>query len=474
MILRLPPAPSHALQVARQELAQTPGLPLANYLPEEHLRPILDAADVRFRERVFTPAVTLWTFVGQVLDADHSCRQAVARVNAWRVAVGLPPCSVDTSAYCKARGRLPEAVLHELVRHTGGALAAQAAPSWLWKGRSVKVVDGTGLSMPDTAANQRAYPQPAEMKAGLGFPLLRLVAIFSLDNGAVLDAAVGPFQGKKTGEVSLFRTIDHAVKRGDVLVADRLYATFWDVARARQRGIDLVMRLHAGRAAVRFRGRGHSKANRRVWWHKPQRPSWMSEEEYATYPKKFRLRAVRVDVRQRGFRTRQLVLITTLLDATLTSLAELAALYRRRWQVEIDLRSIKITMKMDVLRGKTPALVRKEVWAHLLGYNLLRAVMAQAAEAVGVRPETLSFAGALQSFNAFVPYLLTARTVEERARLLLALGQAIASHRVGGRPDRIEPRAVKRRPKKFPRLKEPRAQARQRLKNGAKRAGKKR
>jgi Transposase DDE domain len=459
---------------ACRPLTRRPGLPFAEYLPAEPIHQAVRDAGGVFRERIFTPAVTLWTFLSQVLDPDHSCRQAVARLLAWRTAVGLPPCAADNSAYCKARGRLPEEALADLTRQAGRQVMEQAEGPWLWKGRRVKVADGTGLSMPDTPENQAAYPQPKKVRPGLGFPLLRLVVVFSLAVGTALDAAMGRFQGKGSGELSLFRSIDHVLEPGDVLLADRLFSDFWDVARARARGVDVVMRMHAGRAKVWFRGRGHSTANRRVWWRKPPRPSWMSDEEYQALPEWLRLRAVRVDVRRRGFRTRRLVLVTTLLDADAVTLEDLADLYRRRWQAELYLRSLKTTLGMDILRGKSPAMVRKEVWAHLLVYNVVRALMAQAARAAGVRPDEVSFAGALQTVNAFLPNLRSAPTAEEAARLCAALLAAIAEHRVGNRPDRYEPRAVKRRPKNFPRLKEPRADARRRLLKGAKRAGKKR
>jgi hypothetical protein len=443
-------------------------------LPAEQVHRAFRDAGAVFRERIFTPAVTLWTFLSQVLDADHCCRQAVARLLAWRTATGLPPCSADTGAYCKARGRLPEAMLRDLTYQTGRDLMDKADEEWLWKGRRVKVVDGTGLSMPDTPENQRAYPQSSRIPAGVGFPVMRLVVVFSLAVGTVLDAALGPFRGKGSGELSLFRLIDALLEAGDVLLGDRLYADFWDVARAWVRGVDVVVRMHAGRTAVWFRGRGHSKANRRVWWQKPPRPAWMSEEDYAALPEWLRLRVVRVDVRPRGFRTRRLVLVTTLLDARDVTLQDLADLYRRRWRAEPQLRSLKTTLQMDILRGKTPALVRKEVWAHLLVYNVVRTVMAQGARAAGVRPDEVSFAGALQTVNAFLPHLRTARTEAEAAGLCAALLAAVAQHRVGDRPDRYEPRAIKRRPKNFPRLKEPRAQARRRCCEKAKDAGKKR
>lgn len=466
----VPACPAFA---ARQQLLAQPGLPFAQHLPARLVHDFAKQVGHVFRERVYTPAVTLWTFLSQVLDRDHSCRQAVARLLAFRTARGLSPCSPDTGAYCKARGRLPEDLLKDLTRHTGRQLDAQAPAAWLWKGRPVKVVDGTGASMPDTPQNQEAYPKSKKLPAGVGFPVLRLVVVFSLTVGAVLEAAIGRFQGKGTGELSLFRPLLDQFQRGDVLLGDRLYGTYWNVAYAVAHGIDVVARQHAGRAAVWFRGRGHRTDNRRVWWSKPQRPAWMSEAEYAGIPQWLCLRAVRVDVRQRGFRTRRLVLITTLTDADTVSGADLADLYRRRWQAELYLRSIKQSLQMDILRGHSPEIVRKELWAHLLVYNLVRTIMGHAARMEGIRPDEISFTGALQSINAFLPEMRAVATPEQAQVLWEVLLWAVGTHRVGDRPDRYEPRAVKRRPKKFPKLRVPRDEARRRLLRGAKRVGKK-
>jgi len=258
------------------------------------------------------------------------------------------------------------------------------------------------------------------------------------------------------------------------MLADRLYPTFWTVAHALAKGADVVMRMHAGRAAVWFGGRGHRLDNRRTWWRKPPRPEWMSEAEYQQIPEWLRLRALRVTVRQVGFRTRKLVLITTLLDAEQYTGKDIAELYRRRWQAELRLRSLKITLQMDVLRTKTPEMVRKEIWAHLLVYNLVRTVMAQAALQAQVCPDEISFTGALQTLNAFLPQLPALQTPEEVQAFWDVVLWAVGVHRVGNRPDRSEPRKVKRRPKNYKRLNEPRAAARERLRKGAKRAGKKR
>jgi hypothetical protein len=459
---------------ARQELRDHPELPFADQLPAELVHDTARRLGHVFRERIFTPAVTLWTFLSQVLDPDHSCRQAVARLLAYRTAHGLRKCSPDTGAYCRARARLPEEVLKELTRHTGRKLHDQAPPAWLWRNRPVKVPDGTGISMPDTKKNQKAYPKNAKLPPGVGFPVMRLVVVFSLTVGTVLEAAIGRFQGKGTGELSLFRPLLEQFQRGDVLLGDRLYGTFWNVAYALAHGIDVVVRQHAGRAAVWFRGRGHRTDNRRVWWQKPQRPDWMSAREYDQIPQWLCLRAVRVTVRQRGFRTRRVVLITTFIDAESVSAADLADLYRRRWQCELYLRSLKQTMQMDILRGKTPEMIQKELWAHMLVYNLVRLVMGEAARMEGCRPDEISFKGALQSINAFLPELRAARTKEDAQALWDILLWSVSNHQVGNRPNRYEPRAVKRRHKNYPRLRVTRKEARRRLERGAKRVGKKR
>jgi len=231
-------------------LVAQPGLPFADQIPAAQIHDACRGLGAPFRDRVYTPAVTLLTFLHQCLDPDPSCRQAVSRLLAHRAALGLPDCSGDTGAYCKARRRLPEGLLRALARRTGRGLMDNAEGQWLWKGRRVKVVDGTCLSMPDTPANQAEYPQPAKIAPGLGFPLLRLVVVFCLSSGAALGAAMGRYQGKGTGEVSLFRGLGDALEAGDVLLGDRIYCNYWDVARARARGVDVVMRLHPGRKKV--------------------------------------------------------------------------------------------------------------------------------------------------------------------------------------------------------------------------------
>jgi hypothetical protein len=445
-----------------QRLLPAPGLPFSNVLDQPMIQQALDAEPVCFRHRLFSPLVTVWTFLSQCLDPDHSCRQAVCRVLAWRTSQNLPRCSTNTGSYCAARARLPEGVLARLTRDTARRLHAAAPEGWRWLGRTVKIVDGTTVSMPDTPDNQAAFPHPRTQKAGVGFPIARMVVLFCLATGTVLDALLGRYLGKRTSELALFHPLHDNLGPKDVLVADRYFCSYWEVAAARQRGADVVFRQHQRRQTDFRRGRRLGRCDHVVTWQRPARPDWMEEAEYQGLPATLAVREVRVRVRQRGFRTRVLVVVTTLRDAREIAAAELAVLYRVRWQAELDLRSLKQTLQMDILRCKTPEMVRKEVWAHLLAYNLIRGVMAEAATEAELLPVQLSFTGALQSVRAFAPLVWTA-TGEQLERIRRRLRQALREHEVGDRPDRWEPRARKRRPKHYPFLNESRQQARSRM-----------
>ena len=325
------------------------------------------------------------------------------------------------------------------------------------------MVDGTTASMPDTPENQKEYPQPVPQKPGLGFPMARLVAILSLNCAAVLGLAIGPYAGKQSGELALFRTLMDDLQAGDVVLADRYYASYWMIAALWRRGVDSLFRQHQCRPIDFRAGRRLGKDDHILTVPRPtQRPAWMDRQTFEQMPANMELRELRLQVAQRGFRVRTLVLVTTLLDAELYSREELARAFRCRWYAELDLRAIKQTMNLSVLRCKTPAMVRKEIWMHLLAYNLVRATMAVAAKQAGMEPREVSFAGAVQTINAFVPVLelADARDVGRLWRILL---RAIARHRVGNRPDRYEPRAVKRRAKPIAYLTVPREQARRRL-----------
>ncbi len=459
------------VQFLRRQFAQDAALPFSDVLSEDLVARALTAACVSWVERTFSPLVTLWVFLSQVLSADHSCRAAVARLLAHRAARGQKPCSAQTGAYCQARRRLPEAFLAEVACSVGRGLDARAERDWLWKGRRVYLFDGTTVTMPDTPENQAAYPQVYNRKPGLGFPIARLGATISLACGAVVSLGFCQYAGKGQGEVSLLRRLWDVLLPGDVLLADSLIANFANISLLQARGVELVSRLNKAHRKADFRrGQRLGEDDHLVRWLKPTSVRSLDRKTYKALPEFITIREARIRVTQPGFRTRSFVVVTTLTDAQQTTKEDLATLYRARWNNELDLRSIKSTMQMRELRCKTPELVRKEVWAHVLAYNLLRTVMAQAAARHDITPRPVSFAGAMQTLKAFQPLLeFGARAADAAARLRLyhELLDAIATHRVGDRPDRYEPRLKKRRRNYYDWLTKPRAELKRKMAKGA-------
>ena len=441
-------------------------LPYEDMLGGTLVESALAEEKLEFRIRIYTPLVTLWTFLTQILDQDHSCRQAVSRLIAFLVSQGQPAVSPDTGNYCKARKRLPLSFIVRLVRKTGQVLQGKASPTWLWKGRAVFMVDGSTASMPDTSANQRAFPQPRSQKPGLGFPIARFVAIICLATGAVLDLAIGPYKGKRTGETSLLRSLLGRLTKGAILLGDRYFASYFGIALLMHHGVDGVFRMHQRRKTDFRRGRCLGIEDHLVRWQKPQRPEWMDEATYEQIPDEMWVRELRFRVQQPGYRVHEIVLVTTLLDAIDYTKEELADLFLKRWNIELDMRSIKIVMQMDVLRCKSPELVEKEIWVHMLGYNIIRAFMATAAMKNGAKPRELSFKGTLQALSAFRDSMRTAEP-QRRAELWEAMFVVIGYDRVGDRPGRVEPRCKKRRPKPYRMLTIPRNEARKALQDAA-------
>ena len=454
----------HASLLRRQFL-QDGDLPFANVLTEDVIAQAL-ATLGGWLDRIFSPLVTMWVFLGQVLSPDHSCRVAVARLIAHRVSRGQSPCSAQTGAYCQARKRLPERFFSDVARRTGRALHDGADPQWLWKGRRVYIYDGSVVSMPDTPENQREYPQPDTQKPGLGFPLARIAAVFSLACGAVLNLGICRYAGKGQSELGMLRALWDLFRPGDVLLADRLMCAWTEMVILKQRGVDSVTRLSK---------RGPTSAAARVWAPATTSSSGPSRGSRARSigkpttrcPSSLTVRERRVRIEQVGFRSRAVIVVTTLLDADAFTGEDLAQLYRARWNAELDLRSLKRTLQMDVLRCKTPDLVRKEIWTHLLAYNLIRTVMAQAATRHGIEPRSISFKGAVQTLDAFRPMI--ARQDEQdpefRTHVYQQILDAIATHRVADRPDRFEPRLRKRRPKHYAFLRKPRGETKRAMLN---------
>jgi hypothetical protein len=441
---------------------QDANLPLADLLTQEDIQRACDEEGVCFApadHHVWAPALTLWALLSQCVSDSKSCVAAVARAVVLRVSLGLPPCSGATGAYCKARAKLPVGLLHRLATQLGECLEENAPTPWRWKGRRVLLSDGTCVSGPDTAENQAAYPQPKTQRPGLGFPLIRLVVLLGFATAALVDAALGPWAGKERGEMALLRQLLRRIRPGDVLVADRAACSYWLLADLQQRRADGAFRLHQSRHYDFGTGQRLGHDDHVVEWARPDRPDWMDKQTYRAVPKSMKIRELRFRVGRRGYRTREIIVATTLVDAQRYPKGDIAELYHHRWRVELDIRDIKQTLKMDVLRGKTPEMLRREIWAHLLAYNLARQVMAQAARQRGLSPRQISFAGAKQTMDAFRVALQASEGDVWRC-LVEAMLRAIAGHQVGQREGRCEPRQVKRRPKVYPMMTKPRDEAR--------------
>jgi Transposase DDE domain len=413
-----------------------------NLLTDSRMLGMVEAQLPEHRERQFPPTVALAMFLGQIMSADGSCQNAVNEAIVARLLAGMNPGSVNTSGDCQARQRLPQEMI-------GALLGEQTPQEWLWQGRHVKLVDGTTVSMPDTEANRVRFPQHGGQAPGVGFPLARLVGVISLSHGALLDAAMGAYQGKGkgTGEHGLFRGLKGCFVEGDVMLADGYFCSYFLIADMLRRGVDVLFEQHGARITDFRRGERLGARDHLVWWSRPARPDWMSVEEYRGYPDEIKVREVRVGKK---------VLVSTLLSPRKTPKAALGELFWQRWNVELDLRNIKTTLGMEALSCKTPQMCEKEFWVYLLAYNLIRLLMAEAALQADVLPRHLSFKHTLQIWAAWSQRQFLSGSGEDTATLFVLIAQI----RVADRPGRVEPRAVKRRPKPYPRLDKPRRKAR--------------
>lgn len=407
------------------------------------------------RKRCFPVAVTFWAFLSQTLSPGRACRETLRKVQGWCAAHKLPIPKANTGAYCKARKRLDGRRLRKLHRYAATKLQRAVRPEQLWEDRCVKVVDGTGLSMPDTRRNQRDYPQPSNQKKGCGFPVVKLVGCFCLSSGALIDWAQGTLRHH---EGRLFRNLWKCFGQGDVLLADRGFCSYELVASLLGRGVDSVLRLHQARPTAFCQGRPLGENQRLVRWDKPsQRPKAAAPAEWDQLPSSLVMRYVKIRVSRPGFRTRELIVVTTLTDPVRYTAEALADLYYRRWSVELFFRDIKITLGMDVLRCKSPEMVRKEITMHAIAYNLIRGLMQEAAALYEVRLERISFKGTVDTLRQWEEVFHAAgNKPTEMKRLKAQLLKLLAEDLVPERPGRREPRAKKRRPKKYALLNKPR------------------
>ena len=432
----------------RRRASTTKAVEFFNILTSPELLATTEAMLPEHRERLYPPTVTLSLFLGQTLHADGSCQKAVNGWAAQRAADGLRACSVRTGAYCRARQRLPVEMVSALTRKTGELLSQKAPRAWLWRDRAVKLVDGTGLSMPDTPENQAVYAQPSTQAAGVGFPLARLVVVTCLSTGAALDAAIGPHSGKGSGELSLVRSLLGSFRAGDVMLADALYCNYFLLAELEDKGVDAVFKQNGARKTDFRRGWSLGPHDHIVHWRRPARPEWMTLDHYEQVPPELMMREAKVCGQ---------VLVTTMINPAELTKNDLSKLYARRWNVELDLRNLKTTTGMDVLNCQTPQMNDKQLWVHLLAHNVIRLLMAQAAHKAGVEPRSLSFKHTLQLWTEWTARGLSA-TARDQILFLL-----IAQCKVAQRPGRIEPRLRKRRPKPYGLLRVPRGKARQQV-----------
>jgi hypothetical protein len=413
-----------------------------------------------WRASFWSPATTLLAFLFQSLNGAKTLRAAVADVLDDLLLRGNDPLreapSADPSAFCAARRRLPEAVLEATLREATARIISLAGAPMLWLGRRVRIVDGSAVSMPDEPALQEAFPQPHGQRRGCGFPVMRMLAVFCWGTGAMLEVVMGSLH---EGERTLFRRILEHFGPDDVVVADRGFCSYTDIARLAGRGADVVFRLHHARPSDFRRGRRLGHEDCLIAWARPKWiPSFgLTRAEFEALPAELTLRLVRTRHAPRGFRSREIVIVTTILDPAEASVDDLLALYRDRWMAELNLRSLKTHLKMDVLRGRSVDVVRKEALVHVLLYNLIRVLIWEAALATGRNPRRLSFTGTLHRLQSVGRRLLADATLggddpTRRAALLAWIAGDIVPHR----PGRVEPRRVKRRPKNYSRLTRPR------------------
>jgi len=444
-----------------------PGLPFASVLDRERIERAFREEEALFgQDDIYSTPIVLWAFLAQMLRDGKgvACTSAVADIATYLLQTGQRPPSGNTGDYCRARAKLKLGPLQRLVRESAGQLEPAVEGAWLWKGRHAKLVDGFTFTMPDTPENQAAFPQNREQQPGVGLPLARACVVLSLATACVWNLAVGPYEGKGTGENALLRQLLETFAAQDVAVCDRYYCSYMMLALLSLRGVHVCARRFERRRSDFRRGRRLGPGDHLITWTRPKRPPWMSPEQYDQIPETLTLREVQFQVTVPGCRVQTLTVITTLTDPTVYSREDIAELYGFRWNAELDIRQIKQTLHLDHVRCKTPEMVRRELWVTLLAYNLIRKVIATAAAAHHKQPRQLGFTLACQSILASWMLLATGACPNAPALHQLLLAR-IAANEVANRPGRIEPRVLKRRRHRYPLMQRPRAELQAELGN---------
>ncbi len=441
---------------------QDEGLPFSDVLSAESIERVFREEGTLFGQGdLFSTQIVLWAFLAQTLrdGKGAACATAVADIATYLLQTGQRPPSGDTGDYCRARAKLNLVALQRLVGESARQLERDADECWLWKGLHAKLVDGFTFTMPDTPENQKAFPQIHSQAPGVGFPIARACAVMSLATACVCDVAIGPYQGKQTGENALLRGMLDTFDEGDVAVFDRYYCSFMMLATLSLRGVHACARLHQRRPIDFRRGCRLGPDDHLITWTRPPKPAWMSDEEYQRIPDTLTLRELRFHMIVPGRRTETITVVTTLTDAEAFTKKDIAELYGFRWNVELDIRAIKQTLGLDHMRCKSPEMVRRELWVSLLAYNLIRKVIVTSAALHGKQPRCLGFALACQTVLASWRLVSTGACADARAMHRTML-RYIAANEVANRPGRIEPRVLKRRRHRYPLMKRPRDQLR--------------
>lgn len=448
-------SPRRSLRAVREQLPTSPNelaTLFKDWIPAHRLSPADEGPNSR--RRVYCLRITFWTFFWQILHPGSSCYDAVCKVIAWWAALGRPRVSQDTSPYCQARLRLPPDTLERLIQGAAQTAEQRIRSHWRFHDRDVKVADGTSASAPDTKKNQRAFPQSTKQEPGCGFPLIKLVALFSLASGAVLAFTTG---NKHKSELQLFRKLWEYLKQGDLFLADRLFCDYVTLVWLKGRGVDSVLRLNGKRARDFRKGKRLGKYDRLVTWYKPTRKSKTATRKiWRALAPEITLRLIRYPVTVPGFRPKEIILVTTLLDPVRYPVAELAELYLRRWSVELFFNQIKTTLQMDVLSCKSPAMLAREILMHLIAYNLIRGLMVEAAAVHDQDVARISFKGTLAAVRHFSLEIAKAKSRRQAVDLTNDLLETMARALVPERPGRAEPRVKKRRHKRYPLMTKPR------------------
>ncbi len=436
----------------------------ARYVPSNLFPKAAEKANSR--DRIYTRPRTFWSMLWQGFNPQASGREVVRQIQALFQLQGGPSVSKEDGAYCRAKARLPLQEFPKALRATAQAADQLAPPVALLQSRPVKVADGSTLTAPDTPKNRRAYPPVQAPEPN--FPMLRLMVLFSLASGAILSLTSGDL---RTAELPmLYQMFSHLVPN-DILLGDRGFGNFVLLALLShfKPGVDFI-----GRSARHTDGRRRlQRLGRQDWlvlWKKGSNPSlWLPKLLWLALPKELTVRIVRGRCYVKGFRVRQVTLVTTLLDADRYPAQEILQAYLRRWRLEMCLDDLKTTLHLEMLRSRTPQMLQKEIYAHLIVHNLLRCTMAQAAVEQRVSLERISFKGTLDALRQFTQAMSQARTQKKRSELWAKLLETLAHDLVPLRPERREPRAVKRVKNKYPRLSRPRQAFKDRPKRSVRR-----